>query len=48
MTYEQEVMQTLLQDWKDVLRCTSIDQALERVGIPFDHERRLAIATLLL
>lgn len=45
---EQEAAQVLLQDWQDILRCTTIDQALERVGIPFSHERRLAIAAFLL
>lgn len=45
---EQKAVQVLLQDWRDILRCTTIDQALERVGVPFSHERRLAISTLLL
>jgi len=45
---EQEAVQVLLQDWQDILRCTTIDQALERVGIPFTHERRMAIAVFLL
>jgi len=45
---EQEAMQVLLQDWQDILRCTTIDQALERVGIPFTHERRVTIAAFLL
>lgn len=45
---EQEAVHVLLQDWRDILRCTTIDQALERVGVPFSHERRLAISTLLL
>lgn len=44
---EQEAVQVLLQDWQDILRCTTIDQALERVGIPFSHERRMAIAAFL-
>lgn len=45
---EQEAVHILLQDWQDILRCTTIDQALERVGVPFSHERRLAIAASLL
>ena len=45
---EQEVVQILLQDWQDLLRCTTIDQALDRIGVSFSHERRLAIAALLL
>ncbi len=45
---EQEAVHVLLQDWQDILRCTTIDQALERVGVPFSHERRLAIAAFLL
>jgi hypothetical protein len=45
---EQEAVHVLLQDWQDILRCTTIDQALERVGIPFGHERRMAIAAFLL
>lgn len=45
---EQEVVQVLMQDWQDILRCTTIDQALERVDIPFSHERRLVIAAFLL
>ena len=44
---EQEAVHVLLQDWQDILRCTTIDQALERVGVPFRH-RRLAIAAALL
>jgi hypothetical protein len=32
---EQEAVQVLLQDWQDILRCTTIDQALEGVGGPF-------------
>src|SRR5262249_17658279 len=38
----------LLHDWQDILRCTTIDQALERVGVPFRHARRLAFAASLL
>ena len=45
---EQKAVQVLLQDWQDILRCTTIDQALERVGVPFSHERRIAIAAFLL
>lgn len=47
-TKEQEAVHVLLQDWQDISRCTTIDQALERVGVPFSHERRLAIAAFLL
>jgi hypothetical protein len=45
---ERQAVHVLLQDWQDILRCTTIDQAMERVGIPFSHERRLAIAAFLL
>jgi hypothetical protein len=45
---EQEAVHVLLQDWQDIWRCTTIDQALERVGVPFSHERRLVIAASLL
>jgi len=45
---EQEAVQVLLQDWQDILRCTTIDQALERAGISFTHEGRMAIAAFLL
>ena len=45
---EQEAVQVLLQDWQDILRCTTIDQALERVGVPFSHEQRMTIAAFLL
>ncbi len=47
-TKEQEAVHVLLQDWQDIFRCTTIEQALERVGVPFSHERRMAIAAFLL
>jgi len=45
---EREAVHVLLHDWQDIFRCTTIDQALERAGVPVSHERRLVIATSLL
>src|SRR6266446_6695798 len=44
---ECRVIEVLLEDWKDLLRCTSIDQAMARVGVPFSHTSRLHIAEFL-
>ncbi|HLH78118.1 MAG TPA: hypothetical protein VKV28_15045 [Candidatus Binataceae bacterium] len=44
---EARVLQILYDDWMDLLRCTTIDQAMERVRVPFSHKRRLRIADLL-
>jgi hypothetical protein len=44
---ERRVVGILLDDWRDLLRCTTIDQAMERVGVPFSHESRLRIADFL-
>ena len=48
MTEEARVVEVLLGDWRDLLRCTAIDQAMERVGIPFSHASRLRIAEFLI
>src|SRR5215467_6253931 len=44
---EHRVVEVLLEDWRDLLRCTAIHQAMERVGIPFSHASRLRIAEFL-
>jgi len=45
---EKRVVEVLLEDWRDLLRCTAIHQAMERVGIPFSHASRLRIAEFLI
>jgi hypothetical protein len=45
---ETRVVDVLLGDWRDLLRCTAIHQAMERVGIPFSHTSRLRIAEFLI
>jgi len=45
---ESQVVEVLLEDWKDLLRCTAIHQAMARVGIPFSHASRLRMAVFLL
>jgi hypothetical protein len=45
---ETRVVEVLLGDWRDLLRCTAIHQAMERVGIPFSHASRLRIAEFLI
>jgi hypothetical protein len=45
---ETRVVELLWDDWRDVLRCTSIDQAMERAGTTFSHAQRLRIAKFLL
>ncbi len=47
-TEETRVIEILLEDWRDLLRCTTIDQAMERVGMPFSHVSRLRIAHFLI
>src|SRR5262249_14970722 len=36
-----------LEDWKDLLRCTAIHQAMARAGLPFSHPSRLRVAEFL-
>ena len=45
---ETRVVELLCDDWRDVLRCTTIDQAMERACTPFSHAQRLRIAEFLL
>jgi len=45
---ETRIVELLCDDWRDVLRCTTIDQAMERPGTPFSHAQRLRIAEFLL
>jgi hypothetical protein len=45
---ETRVVEVLLGDWRDLLRCTAIHQAMERVGIPFSHASRLRISEFLI
>src|SRR5882724_8800944 len=45
---ETRVVEVLLGDWRDLLRCTAIHQAMERVGVPFSYESRLRIAEFLI
>lgn len=42
---EREALAILAADWGDLLRCTTIDQAMERLGLSFSHSSRLRIAT---
>lgn len=44
---ERAVVDVLLADWQDLLRCTTIDQAMERVGVPFSSPERLRVAEFL-
>lgn len=44
---ESHVVAILYDDWRDLLRCTTIDQAMERAGVPFSHPSRLRIARFL-
>jgi len=46
-TDERRVVEVLLEDWKDLLRCTSIDQGMARLGVPFWHASRLRISEFL-
>ncbi len=45
---ETRVVEILREDWRDLLRCTAIHQAMERVGLPFSHASRLGIAEFLI
>jgi hypothetical protein len=45
---ETRVVEILRDDWLDVARCTAIDQAMERAGVSFSHEKRLRVAEFLL
>jgi hypothetical protein len=45
---ETRVVELLWDDWRDVLCCTSIDQAMERAGTPFSHAQGLRIAEFVL
>lgn len=44
---ETRVVDILYNDWRDLLRCTAIDQAMARAGMPFVHDKRLRIAEFL-
>lgn len=44
---ERRVVAILYGDWRDLLRCTTIDQAMERAGVSFSQESRLHIAEFL-
>ena len=45
---EARVVEILHEDWRDLLRCTAIHQAMERVGLPFSHANRLRVAEFLI
>ncbi|MBI4279319.1 MAG: hypothetical protein HY660_12765 [Armatimonadetes bacterium] len=45
---ERRVLEILLEDWKDVLRCTNVEQAMARVGLPFSDATRRRLAGHLL
>jgi hypothetical protein len=47
-TEECRAIEVLLEDWKDLLRCTAIHQAMERAGLPFSHPSRLRVAEFLI
>jgi hypothetical protein len=47
-TEECRTVEVLLEDWKDLLRCTAIHQAMERAGLPFSHPSRLRVAEFLI
>lgn len=44
---ERQVVAMLRVDWRDLLRCTTIEQAMERLGIPFSDAERLCVAGVL-
>jgi hypothetical protein len=44
---ERRIVAILYDDWRDLLRCTTIDQAMERSGVSFSQESRLHIAEFL-
>jgi hypothetical protein len=45
---ERRAVEVLCEDWRDLLRCTAIHQAMERVALPFSHASRLRIAEFLI
>ncbi len=45
---EAHVVEILHGDWRDLLRCTAIHQAMEWVGVPFSHANRLQVAEFLI
>ena len=47
-TQETRIVEILYDDWQDLLRCTGIDQAMERAGEPFSHASRVRVAEFLL
>ena len=44
---ERAVVEVLCAEWQDPLRCTTIDQAMERLGMVFSHTGRLRVAEVL-
>ncbi len=44
---ESRVVEILYDDWRDLLRCSTIDQAMERAGVSFSQQSRLRIAEFL-
>jgi hypothetical protein len=47
-TQETRIVEILYEDWRELLRCTAIDQAMERAGEQFSHASRVRIAKFLL
>jgi hypothetical protein len=47
-TEEARVVGILCDDWRDLLRCTNIHQAMDRAGVSFSHARRIRIAEFLM
>ena len=47
-TAELRVVEILLEDWRDLARCTAIHQTMERVRLPFSHTGRLRIGQFLM
>ncbi len=45
---ERCVLETLRADWQDVLRCTTLDQGMTRIGMPATGEARRRLAEVLL
>lgn len=45
---ESRVVGILYDEWRAPSHCTTIDQAMERAGLPFSHTQRLRIARFLL
>jgi hypothetical protein len=44
---ERRVVAMLRVEWRNLLRCTTIDQAMGHLGIPFSHAERLRVAEIL-